>query len=217
MSNYRNRLLGEVCDLCQQLLARRVAVIRTQGRVSDTARSNTLALQDGFGRLIVLHPFPDETTVDESPLAQLKTALSAADTDPGDNERILLDWIGTAAPPPAGGLTTRVAVSPLNQRMLDATARMRRSIDATRVRLLLDGDTYDKAAYRAARNEFTLTRAALDQRLQSDTDVVTVADAVRAETVLTPAIDTASGTEFPNSIQEAADFMRVHTFVFHPV
>lgn len=217
MSTYRNKLLAEVCGLCQQLLDLRLALVRTQDRVSDTARKNALELQDGYVRIYTLDPFPDEGEVDESPLAQLKTALSDPDHDAEDREQILLDWLQTIAPLPAESTTDDAAspsISPLNQRMLDATFAMRSTIDATRARLMQANDYYDRAAYKASRNDFTLLRATFDRQLQNDQANISVVDAVRAETKLTPAIETATGANFPKTIQDAADFMRGLTYVF---
>jgi len=104
-------------------------------------------------------------------------------------------------------------IAPINQRMLDATARLRRSIDASRVRLLRSGDRYDRAAYTGARNDFTLARAAYDRRLQNNTTTPTVEDARRAESELDSAISGATGATFPDAIQAAADFMSERTFV----
>lgn len=216
MSNYRERLLAEVCTLCRQLFELRLARTRTQDRVSGTARTNAVSILDGFDRIIILAPFPGEGSVDESPLSQLKTAIANPDHDPEDRERILIDWLNGVAPagaPAEAEKADPATIAPINQRMLDATARLRRSIDASRVRLLRSGDRYDRAAYTAARNDFTLARAAYDRRLQNNTITPTVEDASRAESELNAAISGATGTTFPGAIQAAANFMSKRTFV----
>lgn len=215
MNTYKKRLLARVCALCSDVLNRRIALVRTQGRVSDTARTSAGELYGGYDRLTRLDPFPDEGTLDESPLDALQTALADADGGPEEREQLIMNWLRNAAPTPATDDTQPAAapeISPANQRMLDATQRLRSAIDRTRVRLLTT-DRYDRAAYKAARNDFTLARAVFDQRLRQQTTDVSAEDTARAEGPLHDAISKATGASFPDDIQAAADFMRERIFI----
>lgn len=218
MSTFRERLLPQVSTLCEQLFAHHLALVREQQLVSDKAKEDLTLLVLFYEQLCGLTPFPQETSVDVSPLDQLKTDLATDGNDAEASEVILLDWVRgvTQAPDPVPADEKTAAAnspSPINQRMLDATSRLRSTIDKTRSRLLLSGDSYDRKQYTAARNAFTLARAAYDHRLKNNGVTATVEDATRAEGPLHQDIDTATGASFPGAIQAAADFMEARIFV----
>lgn len=215
MSNYKEILLARVCALCDELLSQRMALARTQERISDTARKNANAILNGYDRARKLDPFPEEGTVDESPLEDLKTALADPSSDPEDREQIIMDWLQGIAPFPLDNNFEKMdapVISPANQRMLDATMRLRSTIDTTRVRLMTT-DRYDRDAYKAARNDFTLSRSVFDQRLRNNNSDIDGEDTARAEGPLKDKIASATGETFPDAIQAAADFMRERVFV----
>lgn len=217
MSNFQNRLLTKVGALCRQVFDARVALAREGSRVSEKAKEDVYVLLLDYDRLCALSPFPEEYAVDQTPLEQLREALEDTEGDPMANEEILLNWVRGIAPAPEASfvenrLPPPVVISPINQRMLDATARLRAAIDASRGRLLTS-DPYDFKSYRAARNDFTLSRAAYDKSLTDGRVTANVEDASRVERKLIPAIVAADGAGFPNTIQAAADFMRDRIFV----
>lgn len=218
MSNFQNRLLTKVGALCRQVFDARVAQAREGSRVSEKAKEDVYVLLLDYDRLCALEPFPEEYAVDQTPLEQLRAALEDAEGDPATNEEVLLNWVRAVAPSPEASfvenaLPSPPRISPINQRMLDATARVRIAIDASRGRLLDSSDPYDFKSYRAARNDFTLTRAAYDKRLTDGSVTANGEDASRVERTLTPAIASADGAGFPDAIQAAADFIRDRIFV----
>ncbi len=168
-----------------------------------------------YEQLCHLDPFPTDGSVDVTPLDQLKADLAGRDSDAEASETILLDWVRgvTNAPDPVPADEKMAAAntpSPINQRMLDATARLRSVIDSSRRRLF---GQYDRDRYRAARNSFTLSREAYDHRLKNNGITATVTDAAQAEGPLYQNIHTATGASFPGAIQAAADFMKARIFV----
>ena len=214
MSTFRTELLTKVSGLCNTIFLFRLEQVREQQLVSDKAKEDLTLLVLFYEQLCHLDPFPDADSVDVGPLEQLKTALATADNDNGASEAALFDWVRTVTnspdPVPADEKTAAAnAPSPINQRMLDATARLRSVIDTSRRRLF---GQYDRDKYKAARNAFTLTREAYDHRLNNNGITATVQDAAQAEGPLYRNIDTATGATFPDSIQAAADFMEARIF-----
>ncbi len=96
--------------------------------------------------------------------------------------------------------------------MIDNLDKIRSAIDKTRTRLLLAGDNYDQPAYVAARNEFTLAHSVYGERLRLNQVTSSNAECARAEQILLPGIERAKGSNFPQKIQDAADFMKANTF-----
>lgn len=218
MSTFRERLLPQVNDLYVQLFAHRLTLVREQQLVSDKAKADLTLLVLLYEQLCALQPFPGESTVDVSPLDQLKTDLASNGNNPEASEKTLMNWVRgvTKAPDPVPADEKAAAAnspSPINQRMLDATSRLRSAIDKSRTRLLLSGDHYDRKKYTAARNSFTLARAAYDHRLKSNGITATAEDATKAEGSLFQDIDAATGASFPGAIQAAGDFMEARIFV----
>ncbi|MEM6770813.1 MAG: hypothetical protein AAF597_09540 [Bacteroidota bacterium] len=218
MSTFRERLLPQVSTLCAQLFAHRLTQVREQQLVSDKAKTDLALLVLFYEQLFDLEPFPAEPDVDVNPLNQLKADLATDGNDHDASEVILLNWVRgvTQKPDPVPADEKDMAalsISPINQRMLDATARLRSTIDKSRSRLLLSGDHYDRVEYVAARNAFTLARATYDRRLQTNGITATVDDCAKAEGPLHNDIDTATGASFPGAIQAAADFMEARIFV----
>lgn len=215
MSTFRAELLTKVSGLYNALFLYRLAQVREQGLVSEKAKEDLTRLVLFYEQLCSLRPFPAADRVDVAPLAQLEADLAATDNDAEASEAALLNWVRgvTNAPDPVPADEKAAAASspsPINQRMLDATARLRSVIDTSRRRLF---GQYDKEKYKAARNSFTLTRAAYDHRLMNNGITATVADAAQAEGPLYRNIDTATGASFPDAIQAAADFMEARIFV----
>ncbi|MEM1356565.1 MAG: hypothetical protein AAGF89_00095 [Bacteroidota bacterium] len=215
MSSFKERLLTEVSGLCEQLFTQRIALVRTQQLVSEKSKEDIRLLIMELDTLRHLTPFPDENGVDKSPLEQLKTDLANTDDPPEDGQEVLMNWVKAFRP----GTTTSLAsdappviTPPLNQRMIDSLAELRSEIDKTRIRLLRTGDHYDRPAYTAARNAFTLARSVYTERLRLNQVSCTNEEVATVEQELTSDVATATGSNFPDTIQAAADFMATRVF-----
>lgn len=214
MSSFKERLLTQVSGLCEQLFTQRIKLVRTQQLVSDKSKEDIRLLILELDTLRHLDPFPDEAGVDESPLEQLKADLANTDDPPEDGQEILMNWVKAFRPAevnsdngaPAG------ATAPLNQRMIDSLANLRSTIDKSRIRLLRARDRYDRPAYTAARNAFTLSRAVYTERLRLNQVSCTNAEVATLEQELTSDVEAATGSNFPDTIQAAADFMATRVF-----
>lgn len=215
MSNFRKQLLTDVSSLCRELFVRRLARVKEQELVSDKSKADILVLIVELDQLRRLDPFPKKADLDVSPLEQLKTALADPDHDDESGQQLLLDWVKATRPEanlPADGGVPEGATTPINQRMIDGLASVRTTIDRTRVRLMLAGDDYDRPAYTAARNAFTLAREIYAERLRLNQIDCNNEDCSTLEKVLKAAIKDADGSGFPYSIQAVADFMEERTF-----
>lgn len=219
MSTFRDTLLAEATDVCRQLYDHRLAASGSQARISEKAKADLTLLVVHLHDLFVLVPFPTEAELDAAPLTALKADLAARE-DPEAIERRLMEWVRTVSPAAArreaassstepdaaaSGAVTALT-SPLNQRMIDGLTVFRKTIDRTRMRLLKDRDRYDRAAYTAARNAFTLARTVYSERLRLDQVAATNEDCARLETELIPAVAHADGATFPDAIRAGADF-----------
>lgn len=215
MSSFRERLLTEVSGLCEQLFTRRIELVRSQQLVSEKSKEDIRLLILELDTLRHLDPFPNEAGVDRTPLEQLKVDLANADdsSDEG-NQQVLMDWVKAFRPAPAPATNgAQEEVTPiLNQRMIDGLAELRSAIDKTRVRLLRERDRYDRPAYTAARNAFTLSRATYAERLRLNQVSCTNEEVATLEQKLTPDVEEAKGSNFPDTIQAAADFMATRVF-----
>ncbi|MEL7160698.1 MAG: hypothetical protein AAFN92_08060 [Bacteroidota bacterium] len=217
MSSFRERLLTKVTELCQELFSRRLALVREQQLVSEKAKEDIQLLVFRLDALRQFDPFPGEDEVDESPLASLENSLENPDFDPEEGQKVVMEWVANVGAAAGAGEGTEdpatdVATSPLNQRMIDDLHQMRSAIDKSRIRLLRSGDHYDKDAYTAARNAFTLARSVYAERLRLGQVDCTNEEVAQVEQVLTPAIAQATGASFPGDIQTAADFMESRVF-----
>jgi hypothetical protein len=218
MSSFREQLLTDVSGLCQRLYESRQAVVRTQRLVSDESKRNILLLIFQLNKLREMDPFPDKTEVDLAPLEQLKADIDEEESDKQAIQDALMEWAKNVH---ANDITRDAAASdesteapsPINQRMIDNLSVLRSSIDKSRIRLLRNHDPYDKEAYVAARNAFTLARAVYQERLTLNQITATNEEAARMEQVIIPAVDEATGATFPGTIQAGADFMSKNIFV----
>lgn len=214
MSNFRKELLADVSKLCREMFSRRLARVREQQLVSEKSKEDILVLVLELDRFRQLNPFPTKASLDLSPLEQLKRDLAAADADEEASQLILLDWVRAARPEidVEEEATPEGEPYPINQRMIDSLSEVRSAIDKTRTRLMLSGDSYDRPAYTAARNAFTLAREVYAERLRCNQIECTNEDCSEVEQVLKPAIEEADGAAFPGSIETVADFIEVRTF-----
>lgn len=218
MSSFREQLLTDVSGLCQRLYECRQAVVRTQRLVSDESKRNILLLIFQLNQLREMDPFPEKTEVDLAPLEQLKADIEEEESDKQAIQDALMEWAKNVhandiSRDAAAPEESTEAPSPINQRMIDNLSVLRSSIDKSRIRLLRNGDPYDKEAYVAARNDFTLARAVYQERLTLNQITTTNEEAARMEQVIIPAVDEATGATFPETIQAGADFMSKNIFV----
>ena len=221
MPSFRETLLTEVTSICQQLYERRLALVKTQARVSEDAKQDVILLVVRLNGLRDIDPFPTEQDTDMTALARLKVDISDADGDQFAVQKELLKWVNNFNPPTEAMAAETVAATeeeevappPINQRMIDGLARFRSTIDRTRMNLMLKGDAPDLEAYTSARNAFTLSRAVYVERLRLHQITATNADCAQMEQVLIPAVKDASGTTFPDTIQAGADFISSKLFV----
>lgn len=217
MSNFRKQLLTDVSSLCRELFVRRLARVKEQELVSDKSKADILVLIVELDQLRRLSPFPKKADLDVSPLEQLKTALADPEHDDEYGQQVLLDWVKATRPeadPAAGRGVPAGVTTPINQRMIDGLSSVRSAIDSTRARLMMAGDAYDRPAYTAARNAFTLSREIYAARLRLNQIDCNNDDCSTLEKVLKPAIKTSDGSGFPASIQAVADFMEESTFPY---
>jgi len=201
MPSFREKLLTEVTGICQQLYERRLALVKTQALVSESAKQDVIKLVVRLNRLREITPFPSEQYTDMTTLKKLKTDIAAADGDQFAVQKVSPDY------------EEQEATSPINQRMIDDLATFRAKIDSTRLNLMMKGDSPDLEAYTAARNAFTLSRAVYDERLKLNQISATNADCSQMEQVLIPAVRDATGATFPGAIQAGADFISNKLFV----
>lgn len=221
MPPFREKLLTEVTGICQQLYNRRLALVKTQGHVSENAKQDVIRLVLRLNVLRGITPFPGEHETDMSPLDKLKADIAAADSDQFAIQKKLMEWATAFHPtvakahegPASSEAALRAAPSPINQRMIDGLASFRATVDRTRINLMLKGDPADLDEYTAARNAFTLARAVFEERLKLNQVTATNADCTKLEQVLTPAVSNASGATFPATIQDGADFISDKLFV----
>lgn len=221
MPSFREKLLTEVTSICQQLYERRLALVKTQALVSEDAKKDVIHLVLRLNGLRTIDPFPTEQDTDMTALDKLKTDIADADGDQFAVQEGLMKWVNDFHP--EADYTDPGAVSddyekggatpPINQRMIDALATFRSTIDRTRLNLMMKGDPADLEAYTSARNAFTLSRAVYDERLKLNQITATNADCAQMEQVLIPAVADASGTTFPDTIQAGADFISGKLFV----
>jgi hypothetical protein len=213
MPSFREKLLTEVTSICQQLYERRLALVKTQARVSEKSKQDIILMILRLNKLRAIDPFPAEYDVDTSPLDKLKVDIAAAEGDQFAIQEELMTW-ATAFHPTVGTDTyAAVRISPINQRMIDALATFRSTIDRTRMNLMLAGDPADLDAYTSARNAFTLARSVYDERLKLDQVSATNPACAEMEQVLILAVRDASGATFPGAIQAGADFISSKLFV----
>lgn len=212
MPTPRDQLLARLTALCRQLYDRRRALTETLALVSDKAKADVVLLVLRLDGLRRLEPFPQPTADQLAPLDDLKTRLDDTAGDPLVVQDELLRWVEGFAPADPGASAASPAIPPINQRMIDALFAFRTAVDRARRRLLRDRDRYDPAAYRAARNAFTLARAAYDERLRLDQVTPTNADCATLENELTPALATVNGAGFPAAIRAGADFVSERLF-----
>jgi hypothetical protein len=220
MSTFKNRLLTDLSGLCRELFSRRLQLVRQQQLVSEKAKEDIRQLILELHALSMLEPFPREEEADLSPLEELKASLADTDNDPEGSQEVLMAWVKDFRPPQVAAMGRPSSSSsekgsgtkPVNQRMIDGVNTLRSTIDKTRTRLMLDGESYDRQAYVAARNEFTLAQSVYTERLQFNHIICTNEELSRVERVLLPGIDEADGDGFPDSIQVAADFMAQASF-----
>jgi len=220
MPSFRDRLLADVTSICQQLYQRRLETVRTQQLVSEKSKQDIHLLIGRLEGLRRADPFPDEASLDLAPLDGLKTKIDEQDGDDEVIQRELMDWVKGIAPMPDDGDANEptataaidAAIPPINQRMLDALSLFRSTVDKTRVRLLRDRDRYDREAYTAARNDFTLARSVYGERLRLGQVEATNEGCAKMEQVLLPAVETATGDSFPDAIQAGADFLSNRIF-----
>ncbi|MEM9259228.1 MAG: hypothetical protein AAGA62_06240 [Bacteroidota bacterium] len=214
MSSFKERLLTEVSGLCEQLFTQRIELVRTQQLVSEKSKEDIRILIMELDTLRHLDPFPDEAGVDKSPLEQLKTDLANTDDPPEDGQEVLMNWVKAFRPAATSsdGDLPPVVTLPLNQRMIDSLAELRSEIDKSRIRLLRTGDHYDRPAYTAARNAFTLARSVYTERLRLNQLSCTNEEVATVEQKLTSDVEAATGSNFPDTIQAAADFMATRVF-----
>ncbi len=221
MPSFREKLLTEVTGICQQLYERRLALVKTQALVSESAKQDVIKLVVRLNRLREITPFPSEQYTDMTTLKKLKTDIAAADGDQFAVQKELMKWVNDFHPQAdattSGAISPdyeeQEATSPINQRMIDDLATFRAKIDSTRLNLMMKGDSPDLEAYTAARNAFTLSRAVYDERLKLNQISATNADCSQMEQVLIPAVRDATGATFPGAIQAGADFISNKLFV----
>ena len=222
MPSFREKLLTDVTSICQQLYERRMVLVKTQARVSEGAKRDIINLILRLNELRTIDPFPTEQETDMAPLDKLKVDIDSADGDQFAIQDELMVWVNNFRPPVAlasGGASAPMSsisstrTSAINQRMMDALASFRSTIDRTRMNLLLNGDPADPDAYTVARNAFTLARAVYDERLKLDQIDATNADCSQMEQVLIVCVRDATGATFPDTIQAGADFISSKLFV----
>jgi len=199
MSAFQIRLLADVSKLCQALFSRRILLVREQQLVSEKTKEDIRLLIMELDGLRSLDPFPADTEVDEAPLQQLQTDLANPDHDPLAGQAVIMNWVKAFRPSSMvarDAATPEVTTSPLNQRMIDSLHQLRTAIDKSRVRLLRAQDRYDRKAYTASRNAFTLTRSVYAERLRLGQIDCTNAQVAKIEQQFTPAVETATGAFF---------------------
>ncbi len=217
--NFREKLLADVTSICQQLYERRLALVKTQALVSENAKQDAIGLVLKLNRLREIDPFPEEQDTDMTALDKLKADIADADGDQFVVQEQLMNWVKGFPPQPEAATATGAVAAPpaappppINQRMIDNLTTFRKTIDRTRLNLMLKGDPADLNAYTSARNAFTLARAVYDERLKLNQVTATNADCAEVEQVLTPAVRDASGATFPGAIQAGADFISAKLF-----
>lgn len=218
MSSFREQLLTDVSGLCQRLYESRLAVVQTQKLVSDDSKRAILLLIFQLNQLREIDPFPEKTEVDLDPLEKLKTDVATEGSDMQAIQDALMEWAknvnaSASTPVVAASEESQEAPSHINQRMIDNLSFLRSRIDKSRLRLLRDGDFYDKDKYIASRNAFTLARAVYQERLILNQITATNEENARIEQVIIPAVNEATGATFPETIQAGADFMSNKIFV----
>ena len=214
-------------EITSRLYHHHLSKVLAQSRVSQEEKLAVALLGEALFTVISAELPTEELERHHTSLSALQTLLLDAEApNVHDLQAELWDTcaaLSPAPPPPdpapaaspelAETVSKTALNHPANQRMLEALRDYQRALNPTRLRLMRAGDAPDTKVYTAARNAYTLARAAYEPRLRSPTAVATTDQNTTLEERRNE-LANVTGATLPEHVRATADL--VQSFLFNP-
>ena len=222
----RATIKQSLLEITSHLYHHHLTKVLAQSRVSQEEKLAVALLGEALFTVISAELPTEDLERHHISLRNLQTLLLDAETpNVHDIQAELWDTCAALSPAPtptdiapaASPETAEPAAAPTpinhpaNQRMLDALRDYQRALNPTRIRLMRAGDAPDTRSYTAARNAYTLARAAYEPRLRSPEKVAATEQNKELEDRRKELADV-TGATLPEHLNATADLVRGFLF-----